>query len=838
MWFKSALRLLKQELKRGELTVICLAIVLAVAAVFSLSGFSDRISQAMVLKSSNFLAADKVLSSAHPVDKAWLTEATEQGLEQASLVYLDSMLFAGDEMLFVDVKAIDGPYPLRGELKIAPGLEHAGKTTVGPPPPGSVWVAADVLFRLGIAIGDSIELGDAQLAIAGIISEEPDQSFSIFDTAPRVLLNQVDLPATGVLQPGSRVYYRYLFSGESEQLGNYYQWLKPQLEANHNWRDIKSENSPIARALGRAERFLMLASLLGIILAATAIAVAAKRYSQRHLDAVAVLKTLGASHQQIRAIFSFHLGVITLVATLIGLALGYGLQAVAIELAADYLPAELPELGWRPLISAVATGVLCAGLFSLVPMIRLFKVPPMRVIRRDLLLPAVNRVAHGAIILLAVFSLLLLYSRDLKLSLIILAAALVITGLMLLAAQALIRLGRRSRFGAASPWQLAIAALYRRMGDSSMQIVSIATAIMLMLTIVLLRSEMISEWRNQLPADAPNHFLLNVAPEEVAPIEALFADNQISSTALYPLIRGRLSSIDGEAIMGWDSEANKKEEEEGRERNRRRGVGRELNLTWQQDLPATNKLVEGQWWSADSTRPEVSVEAELAENLEIDLGDELELLIGAETITATVTSFREVNWRNMRPNFYLILSPAALADFPSTFISAFSLPKEQKPVLTELLKRHPTVSVIAVDLILAQLQKVIEQVSVALFYIMILVVSASLLVLLVQIQSSYQERHQDMVILRTLGARTGLLRNAIAIEFVLLGALAGFIAAAATEVALYLLQTQVFEMPWRWHGELWLLAAAAGGLLVAVVGMIACRGLLRHSPADMIRQLS
>lgn len=845
MWFKPAWALLSQQLKRGELTIFLLAIALAVTSVFSLSGFGERLNQALIAKSNNFLAADRVLSSAHPIDEKILNLAPEYQLNHASYLSFNSMVFANEQMLLAYTKAISGPYPLRGEMKISDQaltnspIDAQGEVKSGPPPRGTVWLGDEAMTRLSLNIGDKLEVGDALLTVSGIITQEPDASFSIFNSSPTIFINGDDVPATKIIGPGSRLYYNYLYSGSENDLSDFYQAIKPHLATNQNWQDIKGERSPLADSLTRANQFLLLASLLGIILAATAISVTAQRYSQAQFDAVALLKTLGTRDGIIRKIFTFQLGVLTLAGIFIGLLVGYILQEGAFAAVSYYLPQSLPEqipaIGFKPVAIAVSTGTICAAMFSLTPMLRLFNVPVMRVIKRDMHPQQFKLWLNGLVFGGAIFLLLLIYSQDLRLSLITLCVAALIAALLSLLALALIRLSRGKKFSAASPWQLAIASLYQRATAASMQIASIATAIMLMLIILLLRNELVEEWEAQIPTGTANYFIGNVTPDQIEPIDQLMQRYEVESSDLYAIIRGRMSKINDESVGGYDSEGNVDDE---RKRSGRRGFGRELSLTWRDTLPYGNPIEEGAWWDIEDKEPQVSVEFDAAERLGIKIGDKLTILIGAEEVTAKVTSFRSVHWRSMRPNFILILNRAALGDMPSTYISSFYLPQEKQEMLRELLTQYPTISLINFDRLIKKLKEIIEQVSLALSYIMVLVICASVLVLLVQIQASYQQRHQDLVILRTLGAGKKLLKRAIAIEFLISGALAGFIAALTTELALWLIQTFVIEMAWRPHPVLWLSATVIGSIFVALIGTRACKDLTHLPPNELIRNLS
>ncbi|NRA84555.1 MAG: FtsX-like permease family protein [Gammaproteobacteria bacterium] len=845
MWFKPATTMLIRQLKRGELTIFLLATMLAVGSVFSLSGFGERLNVALVQKSSDFLAADRILSSAHPLPPSLLNQAKQLELSQASYLTFNSVMFYQDEMVLTNSKAITGSYPLRGELKVSnqpltnQATDSQGVATFGPPQRGEVWVAPELLIKLKMQLGAIVAIGEAEFTVSGIITFEPDASFNLFNLAPRVLLNFEDVAATKIIQPGSRLNYNYLFSGSEQQLQQFYQTIKPQLQSNQNWQDINGERSPVAGALERANKFLLLASLLGIILGATAIHSTAYRYSERQLDTVALLKTFGTGSRTIKKIFMLQLAIITTLGIVSGLGAGYALQETAFALVNHYLPQSMPDnlpsISIYSILISIATGIVCTTMFSLSPMLRLFNVPVMRVIKRDLAPSALNRWFSGGIFGLAIFTLLLLYSRSISLSLITLSVAALVSILLTGLAALVIKLSSGSRFTATSPWHLAIASLQQRALQSSVQIASIATALMLMLIILLLRNELIDEWQQQIPSGSANHFLANVTPEQVKPIEQLMAQYDITTSDLYPIIRGRVSAINDQEIGQYDSESSDKNTDN---RSGRQGFGRELSLTWRDSLPSKNPLIEGQWWQAQDTEHLVSIEAGVAKRLAIKLNDQLEILIGQQTISARVTSIRDVNWRSMAPNFFLILNRAALGDMPSTYISSFHLGQDQHPLLTRLLQDYPTVSIIKVNRIIKKLRQIIDQVSLALTYIMLLVICDRTLVLLVQVQVSYQQRHQDLVILRTLGASKKLLKRAIAIEFLIIGALAGIIATLTTEVALWLIQTYVIKMPWSPHPLLWLFTTLGASLVVALVGTKACHQLTKLSPSELIRNLS
>ncbi|RUO78834.1 ABC transporter permease [Idiomarina tyrosinivorans] len=832
MWARISLRLLRQELKRGELTVMALAIVLSVTAVLSLSVFSDRLQQGLMNRSSEFLAADRVLSSRREIPQQWLDKAQSMQLSVAWKVMFNSMAYAKQQLQLVDIKAVSKGYPLRGQLKIAQQPFAEGQATTKLPETGHAWVDSRLLQSLQLTIGDRIELGRSSFIISQVLSYEPDVGFSVFTDSPNVLIRRSDLAATGLIQPGSRVRYNLLLSGSEQNLADYYQWLKPKLNGDtYRWRSVEDGDSPLARSLRRAEQFMLLASLLGVILAATAVAVAAQRYCQRNYDVVAILKTLGAGTSTIRKIFIFHLLMLTLLSIAIGWLLGWAIQAAVIHYVAQQLGETLPNAGWQPYALAATTGFVSAVMFTLYPLLRLLTIPPLRVLRRNLSSSLTARWLQWLFCGGTIYFLLVIYSQQWWLSTALFAGGGVAVAILLLISRGFIRLSRQAGMQAGSAWRLAMAGLQRRASSNSVQMLSFATAIMLLLLVIALRNELLNDWQRQLPADAPNYFAVNVAADDVQNMQQRFAEQDVETTDFYPVVPGRLTHINDIVLV---DEASKEGPEKQPQQEVREGVGRELSLTWRETLPPNNEVVDGAWWQPNAN-PQVSVETRIAERLKIALGDQLTFDIGGEVFSVPVTSIRDADWNSLQPNFYMIFNPQTLADFSTSYITSFYLPAARKNELYSLLKPYPEVSLIDLDAIVAQLREVVAQVSLAIIYVLVLVIIAGALVLVAQVQASMEERQKELVILRTLGAPGTLLRRSVSYEFLIMGAISGLIASIAMDLSLALLQTQVFGMDAIWHWRFWLIGPLAGAIVVALLGRLSCQQLLRKNTAELIR---
>ncbi|MBT2153416.1 MAG: ABC transporter permease [Pseudoalteromonas tetraodonis] len=833
MWAKLALKLFSREFRRGELTVISAAIALAVLTVLTLSMVTERIAQSIAQKSSAFIAADRVLASNHAIDTAFITKAEQQNLQTAQMVYFDTMLFANDEMQFSSVKAASNSYPLKGQLKVKSGLNAQTEVAPGAPSPGNVWLSESVFYSLNINVGDQVELGAALFNVEKVIVEEPDAPFNVFSSSRRVLINIDDVPKTEVIQPGSRVFYRQLYAGDESDINSFYDWLKPQLKENQNWYGVKDRQSPISNSLNRAESFLLLAGLLGIILAAVAIAVSAKRYCERQYDPVAMMKTLGGSRDMIRKIYLMHLLMVCTMAVVVGLAIGYGLQEVATGYLAKSMGTELPMAGFKPWLVAISTGVICAVMFSIKPLLDLFDIPPLRVLRRNLGDRLAVSKIHLGLSALTVFLLMWLFSNNIKITLILFASTLALILVLFLISKLIFGGGRKLGLKPGNSWSLAIASIQKRANVNAVQLISFSLAIKLLLFLIVLKNDIISDWQSQLPSDAPNAFLVNITQNELDPVNEYLAQKGIQVSEFYPTIRGRVNAVNGEAVAREVSlQDNEKKDEEARS-----GIGRELNLTWLNEVPSQNDIIDGQWFGDDAVA-EASLEESMMKRLDVKMGDTLTFLIGAQSFDAKITSVRKVNWATLKPNFFIILSPDVLSSFPATYISSVRIEPEQKRDFSQLLRTYPTITAIDVDNFVKQIQSTIEQVSLAIGFVLAIVVLCGALVLISQVQASLGERMQEIVILRTLGAKSRLIKNATLYEFLLLGGLAGLVAAFFSDIALLIVQQQMFDLAGKLHPNIWIIGPVAGGVFVAGLGYFMIARTLKQNTQGLVRALA
>ncbi|WP_313025944.1 ABC transporter permease [Pseudomonas lopnurensis] len=820
-----ALRQLLRDARAGELRVLFFALLVAVAASTAIGYFSARLNGAMLLRASEFLGADMVLSGSAPAAPEQVEAGQRLGLEHAQVVEFSSVIATDEALQLASVKAADSTYPLRGSLRSAPRPYQAEEATQGPGP-GEAWAEARLFAALDLAIGDSIEVGNKALRLTRVLTYEPDRVGDFYSLTPRVLMHLDDLAATDIVQPGSRVRYRELWRGDGEALAAYQQALKAGLQAHQRIETASDSNRQIGGALGRAERYLNLASLAAILLSGVAVALSAARFAARRFDASALLRCLGLSRRDTLLLYALQLGMLGLLASLTGALLGWGAQHGLFFLLRDLLAQEIPPGGLWPAAAGIATGLVALTGFALPPLAALGRVPPLRVLRRDLLpVPPSAWLVYGTAIL-ALGLIMWRLSLDLKITLALLGGGLLAT--LLLGGSLLLGLkaARRLLAGAALSWRLGLGQLLRHPLAAAGQALAFGLILLAMALIALLRGELLDTWQDQLPDDAPNHFVLNVLPAEKDAFAERIGALSDHAAPLYPVVPGRLVAINDEPVRQLVSKDSQGE----------RAIRRDLSLTWSAELPKDNRLIEGQWWDArgQAELPGVSVEAELAESLQLKLGDRLSFSVGGLERDAVVSSLREVNWDSFQPNFYMIFEPDTLQDMPATYMTSFHLPPGKERELVELARAFPSVTLLQVEALLAQLRSILAQVSLAVEYVLLFVLAAGLAVLFAGLQATLDERIRQGALLRALGAERRLLLKARRAEFGLLGAASGLLAAIGCELVSALLYHYAFDLRWQPHP--WLLALPIiGALLVGSAGILGTRRALNASPLAVLR---
>lgn len=824
--FKLALRMLWRDSRSGELTILIAALIIAVTSSTAIALFSDRLQRTMAEQTAEFLAADLVIASPTPVPAEWLAKAGQLHLAAARTAEFSSVLIEHEEMLLASIKAVSSHYPLRGYLKTT-STDFAQETVSHQgPEAGTVWLEKRILAALKLNLGDTLTVGEKALVIRRLITYEPDKQGDFFSFSPRVMLHEADLPATGIVQPGSHVHYFFQFSGDEAALATFKQWLKPQLNPSQRVLDIHEDRPELGAALERAERYMGLSSIMVILIAGVAIAMATRRYSERHFNAAALLRCLGCKQHEIVWLYMGQFVVLGLAASAIGCVLGWFAQAGLFYLLKSLLPAHLAS----PRLLAVSFGLVIGMAvllgFALPPLLRLKQVSPLRVLRRELApLPSSAWLIYGlatAIIGWLIWK----YTGDLKLTATILGVGLLALLVLGAGVYGLLRMLRIALPSLRLNWRLGLQGLVRDSRASVSQILAFSLTLTAMVLSFSVRTELISNWQQQLPDHAPNHFALNIFPDQQSAFQQELRQQHINGSQFFPVVRGRLVAINQTPVQKIVSKDSQGE----------RATHRELSLTWSQQLPEENTLVAGSWWQSPQ-QGGVSVEQKLAENLQIKLGDRLKFTIGSDQLEATVTSIRALRWDTMKPNFYMIFSPGTLDAYPSTFLTSFYLAKDQKNVLNSLLKRYPSVTLLEVDAILQQLKTLLTQLTLAINYLLYFALLAGFTVLFAAVYASLDQRIYEGALMRTMGASRTLLKTSHRIEFGVLGLISGVLAVAISEAIIFVLYTQVMNMPYHPNLYLWATVPTSAAVFVGAVGCWGVRTVLNKAPLLVLKDL-
>ncbi|MFC3459255.1 ABC transporter permease [Massilia haematophila] len=838
-----SLRMTARDWRAGELRFLLVALIVAVSALSSVGFFIDRMRAGLNRDANQLLGADLVINADQPVAAAWRAEAQRRGLLLADTVTFPSMAQGGEgedsQAQLASIKAVSAGYPLRGELRITTDPEDAsqalGTKTQAIPTPGTVWVDANLLPAIGVKVGGTLQLGDRRFTIAQLVAAEPDRGASFANFAPRVLLNAADLESTGLVDNFARVTYRVQVAAPSKndfaRVKDFDGWLRERIERD-NVKGVRLESlengRPEMRAtLDRADRFLSLVGLLSAMLAAVAVAMAARRFMQRHLDACAMLRCLGMTQNQVGAMYLIEFALVGLAGSLLGVLVGFGAHFVLLELIGTLLPADLPPVSPLPALQGIATGMLLLVGFALPPVLQLRNVPHNRVIRREQAAPQPMALATYGLGTGVFVALLLWQAGDPKLALTTAGGFLGGFAVFALVAWLGLRLLRRLRGAFAHQgWRFAVTSLQRRPGATVVQVVSLALGLMALLLLTVVRGDLVAAWERATPENAPNRFIINVLPDQKQGVEDRLRQAGVQAPVLYPMIRGRLTAVNGKPVTA-DTYASD---------DARRLANREFNLSTMAEPPAENEIVAGKWYLDAPGVAEASVEQGIARTLGLKLGDVMRFDMAGLAVDAKVTSLRKVEWGSMRANFFVIINPQAMANAPATYMTAFHLPERGANLASQLSRAYPNLTVIDVSGIIRQVQEVVDQVVVAVEFLFLFTLASGVLVLYAALMGSQAERTREAGLLRALGATRKQLAQAQRIEFMLVGGLAGLLAASGAAALGWALAEYQFKFPWTFEPGVWMAGITAGVACALVGGWFGLRSVLRQPPLQTLRE--
>ena len=831
MTFGHALRMTRRDWRAGELRFLLAALAVAVAALSAVGFFVDRMNAALERDATELLGADLLVRSDYPLREAWRAEALARGLTSADVVSFPSMATTGraetEDTRLVAVKAVSSAYPLRGDLRLR--TKNTELTTRGAPQAGTVWVDAALLSLRGLRLGDVMTLGERRFTIAAEILLEKDRGAGFMNFAPRVMLALQDLESTGLVQNGSRITYRLQLAGNPSNIAAFQRWLENEIKVNEvrgvQLESLESGRPEMRTTLERARQFLSLVSLLTAMLAALAIAMASRRFMQRHLDAVAMLRCLGLKQNEVTLIYLIEFILIGTIGSLIGAAIGFGAHFMLLEWLGSLMTTRLPPPSWMPLVQGVATGLLLLLGFAVPPVLQLRNVPHNRVIRREQDAPKAFTISGYLLALASFMGLLLWQARDLRLGLLTFGGFIALLAVSFIAGWLLLRLLQSVRVPPGWPaWRFAQTSLKRRPAATILQIVALSLGLMALLLLTVVRQDLVAAWRQSSPPDAPNHFIINIQPDQREAVAQELTKNGIADVGLDPMIRGRLLQVDGRNI----SSATYTEE------RAQRLVEREFNLSTLTDLPAHNTITEGRWF--DNAQPEASVEQGLAKTLGLKLGDLLRFDVGGQSVDVKITSLRKLDWGSMRVNFFVILNSSAAKNLPATYITAIHLPVTQQSLVNQLVRHYPNLTIVDVGSMVVQVQQVIDQVIAAVEFLFLFTLVSGVMVLAAAMLISQNERAHEAGLLRALGATRRELSRAQWVECLLVGTAAGILAASGASLVGWVLAHQVFEFEWQFSPLVWIIGIAAGIVCAFLGGWFGLRNVLSRPPIQTLRE--
>jgi putative ABC transport system permease protein len=830
--FSLALKLLRRNVHAGEAQVLIVALLIAVASVTTVSFFADRVESALNRQANELIAADALVRSDKPIDGRFIEEASRLGLATAQTRSFPSMVSGdpakGQGVNLAEIKAVTDGFPLRGKLRIAdsPGAADYDAQTL--PVVGTVWVSDVLLTRIGASVGDRLRVGAIDLTITKILTKEPDSVLDYFAITPRVMLNMNDVGATNLIQVGSRVRYTYLVAGERNLVDQFSRAFKGKLQRGERFETVRDARSEVRVALERAQRFLGLAALLSVILASVAVALAARRFSQRQLDSAAMMRCLGASQADIFVLNFLQFLILGLVACVVGTVAGFVAQTGLAALLIGFFTVSLPAPTIMPALQGIAIGMVLLLGFTLPPLLSLRKVPTLRVLRRDL--DPFDGVAAFAYLLgfATLAGLIIWRSGDIKLGAIAIGGFVVALAAAAAAGWLLIQFAASMRGAATGSWRYGIANMKRRTGASLVQIMALGLGIMAMLLLALVRTDLVSRWQGSVGSKMPNRFVINIQADQLDGVSRFFAERNMVTPDLYPMIRGRLISISNTSV------ADRRYQDE----RAKRLAEREFNLSWADKMQADNKIVSGVFWKPDDREPQFSVEEGLAKSLGINVGDVLTYDVAGSQFTAKVTSLRKVEWDSFRANFFVIANRGVLDSYPASYITSFHLAPDNEALVNQLVRQYPNLSVIDLTAIMNQVRAITDQVGNAVSFVFLFALAAGLVVLYAAIATTQDERVFDAAIMRTLGASRLQMVVLQLAEFLAIGLLAGLIASVGAMALAAVLSDRVLSVPYVINWWIPVIGIVGGGLGIAVAGLLGTRKAVDSPPLATIRGLA
>jgi len=824
--FRLGARLLKRDWTAGELKVLLFALIIAVTSMTSIGLFIKRIDNVMLDQSGEFLGANLVIQSPNKISTETIDYAQNLNLNTSHSLSFSSVIVANNTFQLSHVKAVDGNYPLLSHIKTSTDLYgHETKRNNGPTS-GEAWLVPRLFSLLDIKLGDTIELGERQLKVTAVLKHDPGQAFSFMSIAPKLLMNINDVESTGIVQPGSRLTYTVGISGEPSNRKIFEQWLSPKLNSSQKLMGGTEGSEAVNSAMDKGKQYLSLASMLSVMLSGIAIAIAANRYGERHYNQAALMRCMGAQQKNIIRIFSSQLFILGVIACGIGCLLGYASQQIIAQLLKDFFHTALPAANLTPLLNGFISGLITLFCFSLPSLLRLKSIPPLKVLRDDLEPLSLSLWLIYGVAISCIVGIMWWQSGELELTLLVLLGSIACGGALFVISTLLVGVSKLILPGLTGPWKIGLQQIIRHKKQNQLQMLALGLSLMILMLIFLIRNDLMLRWQNQLPEQAPNHFIINIQNNEVTAVKSFLLQNNIKTEGIYPMVRGRIVKINGVDILDKNNDNTKLDQ----------SLKRELNLSWNNSIQENNQIISGAWWDKNNqSKPYISIEKGLAKRLKVDIGDSVTFKIADQEISASILNIRSVQWDSFQPNFFIIFPDGIINSFPATYISSFYLSSDNKQLLNDIIKNFPTITVLEIDDIMDQVKAIMQQVSSTIGYVMLFVLFAGIVVLAAAMQSSMELRIQSAVIMRTLGARKSFLQRSHLTEFALLGYLSGLLAVIGTEIISYFLYTKIFSLVFELHFMLWIYGPLFTSILIVLISLFYMRDITKLSPMKVLR---
>jgi len=819
-----ALKAFIRDWRSGELRLIALAIIIAVASLTAVNFFTDRVRRATEQQATELLAADLVLRSREPIPEVIKNSALSNDLIITNITSLSSMVVAGEKLQMAEVKAVESDYPIRGKLRTSNRLFNDEVVTDEIPEPGTVWLDNRLFQILDIEIGSTVKLGSSEFTVTKLITYEPDRGGDMFNIAPRLMMNLADIEATDLILPASRVTYYLLLGGDITTIDQFRQGIENT--GNIRIQGIRDARPELRSALERAEQFLGLAALVSVALAGLAVAMSAQRYVTRHFDNCAIMRCLGADQTTISSIYFLQLLILSTISSLLGCAIGYFAQNLMTSMMAGMTNGELPGPSIIPVFIGLGAGIITVLGFAMPQILRLRTVSPLRVLRRDLTPLPLRGITSYATAIIALALLTPWQSGNILLTFWSFFGILLTAAVLMFFSTLLVRFLSRLRSRVGVSYRFGLANVARRSNSSIAQILGIGLGVMVMLLLTLVRTDLLDNWRDRLPEGTPNFFLINIQSSDVTELKSFLQKNGNTTAELYPMVRARLSAINGRKVDP-DNFGN---------REARRWARRGYNLTWSNDLPEGNRIIEGEWWTnSDNHEHLFSLEEEIPRELGVKLNDTLTFSIAGREVTGKISNIRNTEWDSFNVNFFVAANPGTLEDFPSSYITSFYLPTENKDIIIDLVKAFPSITVIDADALITEVRRIMNQVILTIEFVFAFTLMAGIIVLIAALQTTHDERTYESALLSTIGANRRQILASLTAEFLCIGLIAGILSAFCATIVEIILAEFVFNMDIVINFWIWIIAPIICTLVIVTCGLAGTRKVLYTPPIVALR---